>query len=268
MSRISFRTRGEGIPLILLHGYGGSVHHWEAVANTLSETYRVVVPNLSHLFMGSDKLFFSVQVEALAHFIRENFPNEQVHVAGLSYGGAMAWALASQHPDLVSRLVMINPMVPEPIRHFMPTELRFFFSIPLNLKTIFVLLSSPMGKAFLKRSAQLFRDERSEGPGAVDKLTGRKLQFVAHMIHNFAWILRSEDWQLWKKKLLTYRGQCCLIYDQNDLLFNPEIYRKFAMQMGCEDLVVLTGAGHLAIKTEPALIAAKIIDFIQRTEAA
>ncbi|MNK07488.1 Soluble epoxide hydrolase [compost metagenome] len=266
--RISFRVRGRGAPLILLHGYGGSVHHWEAIASSLEGNFRVVVPNLSHLFMGKDKLFFSVQVQALAMFIRENFPGEKVHVAGLSYGGAMAWALATQYPELVGRMVLVNPMVPDPIKHFMPTELRFFFSIPLNLKSIYVLLSTSMGKAFLKRSAQLFRDERSEGVVGVETLTGRKLQFVAHMIHNFAWILRSEDWQTWNKKLLNYRGTCRLIFDKEDLLFNPEIYRKFAMQIGCEDLVSLTGAGHLAIKTRPDEISQKILEFIEHFRAA
>ena len=125
-----------------------------------------------------------------------------------------------------------------------------------------------MGKAFLKRSAQLFRDERSEGVVGVETLTGRKLQFVAHMIHNFAWILRSEDWQTWNKKLLNYRGTCRLIFDKEDLLFNPEIYRKFAMQIGCEDLVSLTGAGHLAIKTRPDEISQKILEFIEHFRAA
>ncbi len=266
--RISFRVRGEGEPLILLHGYGGSVHHWESVANTLSQTHQVIIPNLTHLYMGQDKLFFSVQVEAIAMFLRTNFPGQQVHVAGVSYGGAMAWALASQHPEVVKQVILINPMVPEPIKHFLPMELRFFFSIPLNIKSIYVMLSTPMGRAFLKRSAQLFRDERSEGNAAVDKLTGRKLQFVAHMIHNFAWILRSEDWQIWNKKLVTYKGSCRLIFDQEDLLFNPEVYRKFAMQIGCEDLVQLVGAGHLAMKTRPDLISEKILEFILAKQAA
>lgn len=266
--RISFRVRGEGEPLILLHGYGGSVHHWDSIATTLSQTHKVIIPNLTHLYMGKDKLFFSVQVEAVAAFLRENFPNERVHVAGISYGGAVAWALASQHPELVQQMILVNPMVPEPIKHFLPVELRFFFSIPLNLKSIYVMLATPMGRAFLKRSAQLFRDERSEGNVAVDKLTGRKLQFVAHMIHNFAWILRSEDWQVWQKKLVNYRGSCRLIFDKEDLLFNPEIYRKFALHIGCDDLIPITGAGHLAIKTSPDLISEKILEFIKVKEAA
>ncbi|WP_374032377.1 alpha/beta fold hydrolase [Bdellovibrio bacteriovorus] len=87
--KITFRERGQGPLLILLHGYGGSVHHWESIAENLSAHYRVIVPNLSHIYMSSDKLFFTVQIEAVAKFIRENFPGEKVSLAGLSYGGGL-----------------------------------------------------------------------------------------------------------------------------------------------------------------------------------
>ncbi|UXR65080.1 alpha/beta hydrolase [Bdellovibrio bacteriovorus] len=266
--KITFRERGQGPLLILLHGYGGSVHHWDSIAESLSQTYRVVVPNLSHIYMSSDKLFFTVQIEVLARFIQENFPNQRVNVAGLSYGGALCWGLATHHPQLVKRTVLINPMVTDPIRHFLPKELKFFFSIPLNLKSVYVMLSTPMGRSFLKRSAQIFRDERSEGAVSVETLKGRKLQFVAHMIHHFAWILRSEDWAYWHTRLYTYRGDCRLIYDEQDLLFNQDAYRQFARHIGCEDIVTLTGAGHLAIKTQPEEVARLIQEFISTAVAA
>ena len=260
--KITFRERGSGPILLLLHGYGGSVHHWEAMACHLEKHYRVVIPNLTHIYMSSDKLFFTVQVEVLANFIKEHFPNEQVHVAGLSYGGALSWGLSTMHPNLVRKMVLINPMVTDPVKNFLPKELRFFFSIPVNLKSVYLMLSTPMGASFLKRAAQIFRDERSEGAVSVERLKGRKLQFVAHMIHHFAWILRSEDWQTWNKKLFNYRGECRLIFDESDLLFNQQAYRSFAKHLGCEDLVVLKGAGHLAIKSQPDEVAHHLIEFL------
>ncbi|WP_413944298.1 alpha/beta fold hydrolase [Bdellovibrio sp. HCB-162] len=266
--KITYRERGQGPLLILLHGYGGSVHHWEAIADRLSSQYRVVIPNLTHLYMSTDKLFFSVQIEVLAKFIRETFPGEKVSVAGLSYGGALSWGLATQHSDLVKKTVLINPMVTDPVRFFLPKELKFFFSIPLNLKSVYVMLATPMGKAFLKRAAQIFRDERSEGATAVEHLKGRKLLFVAHMIHHFSWILRSEDWRVWNQKLYTYRGECRLIFDKEDLLFNHEAYMKFAKHIGCEDLIPIEGAGHLAIKTRPDAISELMLEFLKGSKAA
>ncbi len=267
--KITYREKGQQGPLLVLfHGYGGSMQHWEPIAEKLSAHYRVIVPNLGHIYMSTDKLFFTVQIEALAKFIRETFPGEKVSIAGLSYGGAMCWGLAAQHPHLIEKTVLINPMVTDPVKHFLPPELKFFFAIPLNLKSIYVMLSTPMGRLFLKRAAQIFRDERSEGPGAIENLKGRKLQFVAHMIHHFSWILRSEDWQFWHQRLYNYRGECRLIFDNDDLLFNKEAYQRFAKHIGCEDIIVLYGAGHLAIKSRPETVAAHILEFLQEKVAA
>ena len=266
--KITYRERGQGAVLLLLHGYGGSIHHWQSVAESMSEHYRVIVPNLTHLYLSSEKLSFSTQVDLLAQFIEEHFPGEPVHVAGLSFGGALCWGLASKYPHLVKKTMLINPMVTDPIKHFMPIELRFFFTIPLNIKSIYVMLSTSMGRSFLRRSAQIFRDERADGPTAVERLQGRKLQFVAYMIHHFAWLLRSEDWSAWSKNLVNYRGDVCLIYDKEDLLFDEGSYKKFAMHIGCEDVIALMGAGHLAIKTRPELIVNHLREFIENTVAA
>ncbi|MGZ3769923.1 MAG: alpha/beta fold hydrolase [Bdellovibrio sp.] len=266
--KISYRERGQGTLLILLHGYGGSVHHWEAVAEKLSHHYRVVVPNLSHIYMSSDKLFFTVQIEVLAKFIRDTFPGKKVHVAGVSYGGALCWGLASQYPELVKKTVLVNPMVTNPVKHFLPKELKFFFSIPLSLSSVYMMLSTPPGRKFLKRSAEIFRDERSEGVTAVENLKGRKLLFVAHMIHHFSWILRSENWKFWHQKMDDYCTDCCFIFDNCDPLFSKDAYQKFADHIGCENVIVLSGAGHLAIKTCPEIVSQHIFEFLEKQDAA
>ena len=254
--------------LILLHGYGGSVHHWQQVVEKLCQHYRVIVPNLGHLYFSTDKLSFSKQVQALAKFIEIHFPGQQVHLAGLSFGGALCWALAAEYPHLVSKTALINPMVLDPIRHFLPRELHFFFRLPLGKKIIFAILATPLGRNFLKKAGQIFRGERHEGGHSVEHLSGRKLQFVAYMIHHFAWILRQEDWISWNKKLLNHLQLCRLIYDRQDLLFNEEAYKKFALHIGCKDVISMEGAGHLAIQTHPELIAKYIVEFIEGAVAA
>lgn len=266
--KITFRERGQGPVLILLHGYGGSVHHWEACAQELAKNYRVVIPNLSHLFLSTDRIFFSVQVEALAEFVRTHFPGQKVNIAGLSFGGALTWALNLQHPNLIEKTVLINPVVPDPIPVFRLPELRYFFVMPLASRSIFVLLSTPIGKSFLKRAAAIFRDERSEGAGRLDSLKGRRLLFVSHLIYNFAWVLRREDWSWWKQKIEKTPLRSLFIFDREDLLFSKEVYLKFSEEIKCEKVIELTGAGHLAIKSRPETIAKDIHEYLAAATSA
>lgn len=260
--KITFRERGQGPILVLLHGFGGSVHHWESCADELSKHYRVVVPNLSHLFMSTDRIFFTIQVETIAQFLKTNFPGQKVNIAGLSFGGALTWALSRHHPELIEKIILINPVVADPISAFTLPELRYFFVMPMNSRSIYVLLSTPIGKAFLKRAAMIFRDERSGGVGRLDTLKGRRLLFVSHLIYNFAWMLRREDWMYWRDKIALTQFPCLMIFDREDLLFSKDVYLKFAQELRAEKVVELTGAGHLAIKSRPETISKAIHDYL------
>lgn len=266
--KLTFQEYGQGPVLLLLHGFGGSPQHFKAIAQELASDYRVIVPNLSHLYHSANKVFFSVQVAALAKYIQEQFPEQKVHIAGVSYGGALAWALAARYPHLVQALSLVNPMVCDPVKNFVPLEMKFFFSVPLNLKSTYLMLHSPLGKSFLKKAAFFFRSERVDGPGAIETLEGRKLQFVAHIIHKFAWTLKNEDWSSWSPLLYNFRGDSQMIVCKDDGLFSQDSFQKFAMHIGCENVHTLESGGHLVIRSEPEVIAQLIREFLARQIAA
>jgi hypothetical protein len=161
-------------------------------------------------------------------------------------------------------------MVIDPRKHFLPFEMRLLFKLPLNIKAMYFVLATPFGRAFLKKSALIFRDERSEGSVQVENLRGRKLQFVAYMIHHFFWIIRSEDWTLWQNKLSgdSLAGKYRVIFDKDDLLFSEKSYKSFAELIGCSDIISLSGAGHLASKNCPDQISKHILEFLGSDVAA
>lgn len=262
--KINFRQYGDGPVLILLHGYGGSVLHWDGMVAHLKEKYTVVVPNLTHIYMGSTKLHFAVQIEHIYEFIRTQFPNQKVKVAGISYGAAMAWGISVNHPDLVDQLVLINPLMPNPIVNFRLVEMKYFFKVPLTLKTAQVLLATPIGKAFLKRSAKIFRDDGDIQVERLERLKGKKLHFVAYMISNFVEILRGEEWKIWEKKLSSITAPICYIYDKDDLLFTHYAYQNFETLIKPECTHELTGVGHTAIKSRPGRISVLMLDFFEK----
>lgn len=266
--KISYRENGEGDPLILVHGYGGSVLHWDPLVKILKNHFRIIVPNFSHLYMSQDRLLFSIQIEKFADFIREKFPNEKVRIAGTSYGGALTWGLSLRYPELISEMILINPMVTHPIANFLPSELRYVFMLPLKAKYIYFLLGTPLGKTFLLKVAELFRSERSHGQGKIDQLEGRKLQFISHVISHFSWILRNEDWNYWDDKLSEISTRTCLIYDKNDSLFNEETYLNFSEKIVCDSVITTTGMGHLSIKMDPDNISNLILHFLAASSRA
>jgi len=100
---------GEGVPLVLLHGFGGDLNNWLFNQPVLAEGRRVLALDLPG-HGGSSKSVDACDVPALAASVSELLDALDVpraHVAGHSLGGAIATQLALTHPQRVTSLSLI-----------------------------------------------------------------------------------------------------------------------------------------------------------------
>lgn len=271
-AKIVYREEGTSGPvLLLLHGYAGSVLHWQQIAQKLSKNFRVVVPSLTHLYMGREALTFSQQVDHFAHFLTQHVQGHPVHVVGTSYGGALAWGLSLKYPKLVDKVVLINPMPPDPLPRFAMPVLKFVFRWFFSPLLLALFLKTKMGKYFLHQASEVFRVERADWWERVHQLEGRKLIFVTHIISRFSFILKNENWQSWVELFAKWNHQTCLIFDVQDPLFTENTYLDLKQTLeksgldktGSQLLCLhLHQAGHLAIQTKPDEITKMIEEFL------
>lgn len=265
--KIAFREYGHGPILVLLHGYGGGVMHWDGVIDRLQDRYRVVVPNLTHLYLSKNRLLFPVIVDLLADFLKTNFPGEKVSLAGLSFGGSVAWGVSVQHPQLVHRLLLFNPMMTDPVQSFRLPETRYFFVMPMNDKSVLRLLATPIGESFLRKCARIFRPDREAAGRALERLTGTKLAFVAGIVAHFSWILRNEDWKFWRVRLAGHAIPTAMMYAKDDQLFADSAYEAFAHEIKALKVDVLEEGGHILSRSRPDDVARACLEFLAKPEA-
>jgi pimeloyl-ACP methyl ester carboxylesterase len=104
---------GHGPPLVCVHGTLGDFRTWSAVMGPLSKTRRVIAPSLRHFFpehwdgVGDDYLM-SQHVDDTIGFIAQIDPGP-VDLMGHSRGGHIAFRVAQQRPDLLRKLVLLEP---------------------------------------------------------------------------------------------------------------------------------------------------------------
>jgi pimeloyl-ACP methyl ester carboxylesterase len=261
--KVSARITGQGPTLILLHGYAGSVLHWKPLVTLLEPYFQVVVVNYGHLYLGRQALSFSEHVKILGEWIRQNFPNQKVHLAGLSFGGALTWGMGLEYPELIEKTVFINPMPSAPAGHFHMKSMRIFFKIPLSRKSVMLFLLSSFGQKFLKKSAEIFRLQSESAADRLTALEGKKGMFIAHLFNNFAWILKQENWKIWTRKLAEWRHPSLMIYDPFDPLFQRQAYSEFSQLLKCTETLQVPSAGHIAIQGAPNEIAEAMLKFFQ-----
>jgi len=105
-----YEVRGDGEPLLLLHGGLLSTGSFEPAMPTFAKGRRVIAVDLlghGRTTLGNRPL----RCEAIADDVREllqQLGHDQVDVLGYSFGGGVALRLAVQHPGAVRRLVLVS----------------------------------------------------------------------------------------------------------------------------------------------------------------
>jgi pimeloyl-ACP methyl ester carboxylesterase len=123
---------GTGAPLILLHDYLASRVVWDDVLPALAASFRVIAPDMPG-FGESEKpppgryrYDFEAFSESLVDLIAA-IGLGRVSICGHALGGAIALTVAATHPDLVDKLVLVNPLVYPP----RPDALSRIVGVPL-----------------------------------------------------------------------------------------------------------------------------------------
>jgi pimeloyl-ACP methyl ester carboxylesterase len=123
---------GDGPPLILLHGLGGSLFTWRHVVAALARSHRVIALDLKG-FGQSDKPFdehYSAadQADLVSAFIRKRGLSGVILV-GHSFGGVVALRTArdfAREPGVIARLVVMDtPALQQDL-----SDGDWFFSVP------------------------------------------------------------------------------------------------------------------------------------------
>jgi pyruvate dehydrogenase E2 component (dihydrolipoamide acetyltransferase) len=109
--QINCLVLGEGNPVLLIHGFGGSIDSWSLTQPGLAVTHRVVAIDLPG-HGESDESLNDGGVDELASVIApvlDVFGFDVVHLIGHSMGGAVAAAAALLNPSRVRSLALIAP---------------------------------------------------------------------------------------------------------------------------------------------------------------
>src|SRR3954471_16980066 len=100
---------GEGPPLVLFHSLLSDRASFDAIVPELSESFRVVVPELPG-FGESQSVSggLAAVADRMAGAVNDCADGEDVIVLGNGYGGFVALQMAIRHPNIASKLVLAD----------------------------------------------------------------------------------------------------------------------------------------------------------------
>ncbi|HKZ50580.1 MAG TPA: alpha/beta fold hydrolase, partial [Dehalococcoidia bacterium] len=107
---IHYVQEGQGHPVILLHGLGGSIYNFRSTIPAMAQSFRVVALDLPGFGLSErprDRGYCFSDLACLVRDLLDHLGIERAHVVGHSMGGMVAARLAARFPERVDKLVLV-----------------------------------------------------------------------------------------------------------------------------------------------------------------
>ncbi len=108
--RLHYQEKGEGAPLLLIHGYTASTFAWKDVFEPLSRQFRVIAVDLKGFgFSAKPEGDYTrrAQGDLVIRFL-DHLKIDRAIFCGSSMGGEVSMNAAVRHPDRVSALILVD----------------------------------------------------------------------------------------------------------------------------------------------------------------
>ena len=245
--------------LMMLHGFGSSLHTWEGWAALLDRDYRVIRFDLPGSGLtGPDPTgdYSDTRDLDVLAALMDRLTVAHVTLIGNSIGGRLAWEFAARFPARVDRLVLVSPdgfaspgfqygQAPE-----IPAMVRL---LPYVLPTFLVRMSLAPAYADASRLSadrvQRYRDLMLV-PGVRRAMMARMEQV---MLHDPVPMLRR------------IKAPTLLIWGEKDAMIPFRNSADYLKAIPASRLAALPALGHVPQEEDPDTSVKPLLDFLSRT---
>jgi pimeloyl-ACP methyl ester carboxylesterase len=243
-------------PVLLLHGFGSSLHTWEDWAERLQVSRRVVRLDLPGFGLtGPDPTgdYSDRRAVVILSGLLDRLGLRQVDVVGSSMGGRIAWRLAAEKPDRVRRLVLMAPdgFASEGQRYGeapgLPLAMRALpYTLPMPLLRQGLAAAYAEPASLREEVLQRYRDMLL-APGVraaiLDRVRDNVLEPPEPFLHRIG-------------------TPVLLLWGEQDRMVPASHAADYARELPDSRTVVLPGIGHVPMEEQPDRSLAALLQFL------
>ena len=263
--RLAYLESGEGPPVILVHGLGGSMWQWEYQDSALAASHRVITLDL--LGSGlSDKPDIAYHPEQIVEFFlkfMDRLGIERAALVGNSMGAGVVIGMALTHPERVDRLILIDGL-PSGVREKLGSPL-IRRAVDTRAPAWLVRLANWLvGRRFTEKVLR----EVVHDPGVLTPLVierayrNRKLPGLIPPL-----LALTRNLPLWEEgfalRLHEIKQPTLVLWGNDDHIFPKEVGRELHEIIPGSSFMVIPKAGHIPQWERPEAVNPILLEFLQ-----
>lgn len=229
--KFSYLEKGEGTPIIILHGLMGGLSNFDAVTKHFPEHgYKILIPELPIYTMPLLKTNVKTLAVYVSDFI-DQMGEQQVILLGNSLGGHIGLLCTKLYPEKIKGLVITGSSG---------------------------LYESAMGESYPKRGDYEYIKQKAENVFYDPKVATKEIVDEVYatvndrnkLIRTLA-IAKSAIRHNMAKDLPNMPNPTCIIWGKNDNVTPPNVAEEFHELLPDSDLYWIDKCGHAAMMEHP-----------------
>lgn len=263
--RLAYLDVGTGPPVILIHGFGGSMWQWEHQQQVLSQQFRTLTLDLPGSGLSDKPEIAYHPNQMLAFFLgfMDTLEISHATLVGNSMGAGLAIGMALTHPTRVDKLVLIDglpsdilkkvtgPSFRRALESQAPWWLVSFGNWLFGGLVTDSVLKEVIHDHSLLTPAVLERSNRNRRrPGIIKPLLAMKKSLPS--------------WEAdFAPRISDISHPTMIIWGENDRVFPVAVGEELHRRIRGSTLVMIPQAGHLPQWERPDLVNRSLIAYIQ-----
>jgi pimeloyl-ACP methyl ester carboxylesterase len=248
---------GGGETILFVHGFGADKDRWGPLLIDLSGSHRLIVPDLPGFGESSQVQSASYdipsQVKRLNRFV-ETIKVDTFHMVGISMGGGIAAYYATEYPNKVKSLVLIDAAgvksrIPSDTwrRYKEDGKILLLYKTPEQFDELLAVIfhRPPWIPAHLKAH--------------IAKIGARNYDFRKKILND---LLKGGTAGLLENRLSRVKSKVLIIWGANDRIIHVSSVEKFERGLKNHQTVIIDNSGHVPYLEKPEETKRAIREFL------
>jgi pimeloyl-ACP methyl ester carboxylesterase len=252
--------RDDASPIVLLHGFGSSLHAWDGWAQALRDKRRVVrldLPGFGLTGPSPDRVYGLERDIRVTLAVLDRLGIARAVLGGNSLGGAVSWRMALAHPARVEKLILVDSGGYPPHATSVPIGMLILRNSALSW-----LMQHTLPKSLVEQGFRnVFGDPSRVTPEMIERsieLTSREGNRGAILDRGSQRTASTSYERIPELKLPTL-----IIWGGRDRLIPLDDAQRFHRDIAGSVLVIFDDLGHAPEEEDPVRTVAAVKDFLK-----
>lgn len=258
--KVHYLEKGQGDPIILIHGGGSWLYSYRNNIEELSNRYKVYAIDMPGHGYTKTKVKCSYDLDTYADFVKDFMESQHIEkakIVGHSWGGGWSIYFTEKYPEKVDKLVLLDS---SGLNEKDKSEWKYF-GYPIIGEIVSKFITKSNSRSSLEKMVidqNILSDNYIEEiytPLSYEENRNAQVQAERHL-----------DWKITEEGMNNINQKVLLIFGSEDCYFDRSYAEKMQSYLRYSELKIIDNTGHMPHEEQYEKVDEELVNFFDKPE--